>query len=265
MRPILKNQKNTRFNLTKTTSMKKTIYCCIIASFLSFFMPNVSKALEKVTIQLKWFHQFQFAGYYAAQEKGFFRKEGLNVTLRQRDPKSNYIEDVLQGKAEYGVADAGLVLSHLQGKPVVILSQIFQHSPLVLLVLKDSDIRTPYDLKGKKVMATLKGDSDAALAAMLAKTLGGIDSVKTIYNTYRNQDLIDGKIDAMSGYLTDQPSALQTFDELQKEHILHVLKLTAGKISGETGAAKILGLNRTTLQSKMKKLGIKIDRKTAEI
>jgi len=60
-------------------------------------------------------------------------------------------------------------------------------------------------------------------------------------------------------------SALQTLDELQKEHIIQILELTDGRISGETGAAKILGLNRTTLQSRMKKLGIKIDRKTAEI
>jgi transcriptional regulator with GAF, ATPase, and Fis domain/DNA-binding NarL/FixJ family response regulator len=60
-------------------------------------------------------------------------------------------------------------------------------------------------------------------------------------------------------------SSIPSLDEFQKEHILHVLKLTNGKISGETGAAKILGLHRVTLQSRMKKLGIKINRITEEI
>ena len=86
--------------------------------------------LEKVRIQLKWFHQFQFAGYYAALEKGFYAEEGLDVELIERDPASDNIDDVISGRAEYGVADAGLLLSRLKGKPVVLLAQIFQHSPL---------------------------------------------------------------------------------------------------------------------------------------
>lgn len=64
---------------------------------------------------------------------------------------------------------------------------------------------------------------------------------------------------------TNNKSSILSLDQHQKEHILHVLKLTDGKVSGETGAAKILGLNRATLQSRMKKLGIKINRTTAEI
>jgi transcriptional regulator with GAF, ATPase, and Fis domain/DNA-binding NarL/FixJ family response regulator len=60
-------------------------------------------------------------------------------------------------------------------------------------------------------------------------------------------------------------SSILSLDQLQKGHILHVLKLTNGKVSGDAGAAKILGLNRATLQSRMKKLGIKINRVTAEI
>jgi transcriptional regulator with GAF, ATPase, and Fis domain/AmiR/NasT family two-component response regulator len=60
-------------------------------------------------------------------------------------------------------------------------------------------------------------------------------------------------------------SSILSLDQLQKKHILHVLKLTNGKVSGDAGAAKILGLNRATLQSRMKKLGIKMNRITAEI
>ena len=61
--------------------------------------------LDKVSIQFKWFHQFQFAGYYAAKEKGFFAEEGLDVELREYSRESDPISDVLSGKAEYGIAD----------------------------------------------------------------------------------------------------------------------------------------------------------------
>ena len=97
---------------------------------LLFCLPLSAFGAEKVTLQLKWFHQFQFAGYYAAKEKGFYAAEGLDVVFRQRDIKTSYIDDVLEGKATYGTSDAGLLFSRLQGKPVVVLAQIFQHSPL---------------------------------------------------------------------------------------------------------------------------------------
>ena len=102
--------------------------------------------LDKVTIQLKWFHQFQFAGYYAVVEKGFYSEEGLEVELRQRVAGTSHINDVLEDRTQYGVADSGLLWQRLQGKPVVLVAQIFQHSPLVFATLKDSGILTAEDL-----------------------------------------------------------------------------------------------------------------------
>ena len=96
--------------------------------------------LETIIVQLKWLHQFQFAGYCAAVEKGFYSEEGLDVTLRERNPKTDPIDDVLKGEAQYGVADAGLLLTRMQNKPVILLSQVFQHSPLVFLSKKGSGI-----------------------------------------------------------------------------------------------------------------------------
>jgi ABC-type nitrate/sulfonate/bicarbonate transport system substrate-binding protein len=104
---------------------------------------NNSIANEKVTIQLKWFHQFQFSGYYAAKEKGFFADEGLDVEIKGRNPGGHYIDDVVQARAEYGVADSDLILSRLQGKSVVLLAQIFQHSPLVFITSKIAALQRP--------------------------------------------------------------------------------------------------------------------------
>jgi hypothetical protein len=70
--------------------------------------------------------------------------------FRQRDVKTSYIDDVLEGKAQYGTADAGLLFSRLQGKSEVVLAQIFQHFPLVLLTLKESNLRTHTNWPAKK-------------------------------------------------------------------------------------------------------------------
>ena len=68
----------------------------------------VAEPLERVTLQLKWFHQFQFAGYYAAVEQGFYADEGLAVELRERDPRYDPLDDVLAGVAAWAVMQ-GLV------------------------------------------------------------------------------------------------------------------------------------------------------------
>ena len=100
----------------------------------------LARPLEKVVLQLKWQHQFQFAGYYAAQEQGYYREAGLEVEIREAAPGSDPVRQVLQGEAQYGVGSSSLVLQRHRGAPVVVLAVIFQHSPLVLLSRRDSGI-----------------------------------------------------------------------------------------------------------------------------
>jgi len=69
-------------------------------------LPVSAFGADKVTLQLIWKNQFQFAGYYAAKEKGFYSAEGLDVVFRQRDIKTSYIGDALEGKAQYGTSDS---------------------------------------------------------------------------------------------------------------------------------------------------------------
>ena len=97
-----------------------------------------AQAAEKAVLQLKWFHQFQFAGYYAAKEKGFFAEEGLDVEIRERDPAKSPIDNVLHGAADFGISDSSLILHRMRGSQAVALAAIFQHSPLVLLT-RDKD------------------------------------------------------------------------------------------------------------------------------
>lgn len=164
-----------------------------------------SQEHEKVTIQLKWQHQFQFAGFYAAKEKGFYEEEGLAVDLRQRNPETSYIDDVLQGLAQYGVADASLAIERIQGKPLVLLAQIFQHSPLIFMTLKSSGLEEAKDLTNTRIMYDLMGHSDISLTTLLLNTVGSLDAIKRNQLSFNLQDLIDGKVDVYAGYTTAQP------------------------------------------------------------
>jgi len=172
-------------------------------AFVFLFVLNLD-AKESVSIQLKWKHSFQFAGYYAAIEQGYYADEGLDVTLKEINLSRSLIEDVADGVFEYGVSDSALLVKYLQGLPVVLVSQIFQHSPLVLISHRDSDITSPKDLLGKKVMYSTLSGEDIPFKALILKSLGGVDGIE-IVNFTSYQDFIDKKIDAISAYSTSQP------------------------------------------------------------
>jgi len=188
----------------KTFCFLSVISLCVFTWHIPL---HADQRQETVTLQLKWFHQFQFAGYYAAKEKGFFADEGLNVILKERDPSKSIVQAVLDEDVEYGVADASLLLQRIQGKPVILLKQFFQHSPLVLLSLKDSDIVSPYEMIGKKVM--LRPTEDAPILSMLLNTIGGLNEIKVVPHSFNQEDLIEGNVDAMVAYLTDAPYQLR--------------------------------------------------------
>jgi len=177
-----------------------TLLCLALCS--SPLLAELAQPSEKVSLQLKWLHSFQFAGYYAAKEKGFYAEEKLDVTIRERIPGINNIEQVLKDLSQYGVADTGLLEQRLGGKPVVVLASIFQHSPLVYLTLKDSGIVSPYELRGKRVMED--SYDNAPLLAMLYETGISTDEFTHLSNSFNPDDLINGKTDAMVSYLTDQ-------------------------------------------------------------
>ena len=111
-----------------------------------------SAPLRKVTLQLKWAHDFQFAGYYAAQAKGFYAAEGLDVALREAGPKRLPLPVVESGQAEFGVSDMEVFQAYQEGRPLVSLGVVFQHAPVILMARARSGITAVQDLVGKKVM-----------------------------------------------------------------------------------------------------------------
>lgn len=190
--------------------MKKGIitYIVVFALTLLHHQPIHSQYgdHQRVNIALKWQHQFQFAGYYAAVKKGFYREEGLDVTLTESTNNQSAIDAVLKGEAEYGVAATELVTARAHGKPVVVLAVIFQHSPIVLLSRHDSNLRYPSDFAGKKIMTTQFDMHEINL--LFIKEGINPKSINYINHQYQLDPLIDREVDGSIEYLSMQPNQL---------------------------------------------------------
>ena len=163
-------------------------------------------ALDAVSLQLKWKHQFQFAGYYQALEQGFYRDAGLHVTIREGGPGIDVSEAVASGKSDFGVCSASVLREWTMGRRLVVLAAIFQRSAAVILVARRADIRSVADLRGRTLMDTPGSDE---IAAMLKRE--GIDyqTMLRVPHEGNPRDLLAGRADAMIAYSTNEPFVLE--------------------------------------------------------
>lgn len=181
----------------------------LLIIFLLIFLNVHAKQLEKVSIQLDWLHQFQFAGYYIAKEKGYYEEEGLDLKIKEFNFNINLLNDVLNSTSEYAVGKSSLIIDKLDGKDIVLLSAIYQDSPMVLISLKKSNINTPIDLKNKNVMLTPDARSAASINSMLISQGVELDNINFQAHSFDIKDLINGKTDAMGSYISNEPYLLK--------------------------------------------------------
>lgn len=134
----------------------------VLFLLLFIFISNLtaSENLYKIKLQLQWKNQFEFAGFYMAKEKGYYKDLGIDVEFVEFDGKSNIINEVLNEDKQIGIWGSDIINEWLNGKDIVFLANYFKRSPLVLIT--KPQIRTPEDLVGKSVMVPL---SDASTAS----------------------------------------------------------------------------------------------------
>lgn len=189
-----------------TPQLKKfvPIFSLMIVCWFSL-VPSISLAQDKVVLQLKWKHGFQFAGYYAAQELGYYSDVGLDVEIRAASPGIIPVEEVVNGRAQYGVGNSALLLDREKGKPVVVLGVIFQHSPSILIARENEGIASVDDLVGKRVMIE---PNALELFTYLKKAGISPEQIKIIDHSYDVNALIKGDVDALSAYSSNEPYVL---------------------------------------------------------
>ena len=165
--------------------------------------------MTKINLQLSWFSQFQFAGYYIAKEKGFYKDENIDINIKPFEFGIDVPKEVSSEKSHFGIGRETLVLDKLKNyKNLVSVYPLFQISPLVLLSKQDSNITRVADFKDKKLMATIDDANEVSLKAMILSN--GID-LKTISfhnHSHDINDLITDKIDIISAYTSKAPYIL---------------------------------------------------------
>ena len=106
----------------------KRLAAGVVLLFALVLQQHSANALDKVSLQLKWKHQFQFAGYYAALEKGFYREHGLDVEIREGGPGIDAGTEVAYGAANFGVCTTSVLTNDIERRNNVVIGVIFQHS-----------------------------------------------------------------------------------------------------------------------------------------
>ena len=161
-----------------------------------------ARAAEKVTLQLKWVTQAQFAGYYVAKDKGFYREEGLDVEIKSGGPDINPSQVIAGGGADV-IVDwmPSALAAREKGVPIVNIAQVFQRSGMQLTCRKDSGIKSPADFKGRTLGVWFYGNEYPFLSWMDKlglKTTGGEGGVKVLKQGFNVDPLLQKQADCIS-------------------------------------------------------------------
>ncbi len=165
---------------------------------------NPLSADEKVDLQLRWVPSFQFAGYYAAQSQYFYHKQGLQVSIQsgfnQFGELISPIEEVMAGRADFGVDDLQLLDTIDNGGQLVILAPVMQKSPTALITKSDNKITKIHDLIGKTIKSPDNNHLLNELKVLLNAHQISLDQVNFIHGPIRVNDLNTAGIDVLLSY-----------------------------------------------------------------
>ncbi|RXK03921.1 histidine kinase [Arcobacter sp. CECT 8989] len=174
--------------------------------FLILLFPHTYLLAKKtqITLQLSWLHQFEYAGYYAAKEKGYYDNIGLDVIIKEMNylRKDSVIDDVLAGKINFAISYSSIIERYLNGDDLVFIANFLKHSPLVLV--SQEGIRLPSDIRGKRFMGGSDALKNTAFHLMLKQFGISKDDFIDVPQTFSINDFIDKKVDVTSIFLTNQ-------------------------------------------------------------
>ena len=159
---------------------------------LSSLVPAVAQ--EKVTLQLKWVTQAQFAGYYVAKDKGFYKAEGIDITIKPGGPDISPPQVIAGGGADV-IIDwmPSALAAREKGVALVNIAQPFKRSGMMLTCRKDSGVATPADFKDKTLGVWFFGNEYPFMAWMSKlglKTDGSAGGVKVIKQGFNVDPII---------------------------------------------------------------------------
>ena len=179
-------------------SILKKMVMLMLATGLVFS----AQAADKVTIQLKWVTQAQFAGYYVAQDKGYYQAAGLDVTIKPGGPDIAPPQVIAGGGADV-IIDwmPSALASREKGVALVNIAQIFKKSGMMLTCRKDSGIKSPADFRGKTLGVWFYGNEYPFLSWMSQlgiPTTGGSNGVTVLKQGFNVDPILQKQAECVS-------------------------------------------------------------------
>jgi NitT/TauT family transport system substrate-binding protein len=173
-----------------------------LAAGLTAALALPAGAADKVTLQLKWITQAQFAGYYVAKDKGYYKDAGLDVTINAGGPDVAPPQVIAGGGADV-VIDwmPSALAAREKGVPLVNIAQPFKKSGLELTCRADTGIKAPADLKGRTLGVWFSGNEYPFLSWMAKlgyKTDGSPGGVKVLKQGFNVDPLLQKQADCIS-------------------------------------------------------------------
>ena len=150
-----------------------------------------------VKLQLQWFTQAQFAGYYAAQDQGFYTEQCLDVTILEGAVDITPQNVLADGQADFAISWVSKALASREGgADIVNIAQVFQRSGTLQVSFKDKNIMSPADFKGKNIGNWGYGNEFEIFAALTKAGLDPAKDVKLVQQQFDMAGLLAGDIDA---------------------------------------------------------------------
>ena len=187
--------------------MVRSINIVLFRILVIFLLPLTVHGMDEVRLQLRWHHQFQFAGYYVAKELGFYQEQGINVDIVQGYSGLVPADEVSSGSIDFAIDNSGLLARRAEGAPIKALAAVFQKDSLRLISLKTSNISRVEHLSGKRVMLQ-PGYGSLSLLTMLTRH-DLINNIKRQTSSHNILDLVNGNTDAFNGYASNEPYLLE--------------------------------------------------------
>lgn len=166
-----------------------------------------AKKADEVILQLRWHHQFQFAGYYAADWMGYYEDEGLIVEIRPGCTDESEVLDVTkevsEGKVDFGIGATDILLSQDKGEDLCVISSVLQRSGINYFIGEGTIFNSPIDIVELNIGRRENDLLDIELQAMVINEGIGLNSLTPEINEnekFKVQDIVEKKYDIVPGY-----------------------------------------------------------------
>jgi ABC-type nitrate/sulfonate/bicarbonate transport system substrate-binding protein len=171
--------------------------------------PGRAQAQPRAAVQFGWVKTVEFAGSFIADDRGYYKAEGLDVDMLSGGPGIDVVTAIVSGRAMFGCGTGAQILAKArqQGAPLKVIGVLYQKSPLAVLSLKKNPIRTPQDLLGKRV-GVAAADS-IPWTTWLALNHLDASKITRVPVQFDPAPLVTGQVDAFLSFATEQPVELQ--------------------------------------------------------